>query len=107
MGGGLQVLLDGFARARRVEIALDPHLRQGGIDGKLARQARRVGIEDARGDLAGGEVVDEELGLGKVGRGVDALQNFTETIRFPPFSLIPERPETWKPEMARPTPRNT
>ena len=107
MGGRLQVLLDRLARARRIEVAIDPDLGQGSIDGKLARQARRVGIEDARGNLAGGEAVDEELGLGKVGRGVDALQNFTETITFPPFSFTPERPETWKPEMASPTPGNT
>jgi len=72
--GGLQVLLDRLAGAWRIQVALDPDLRERGIDRKLARQARRVGIEDARGDLAGGEVVDEELGLGKVGRGVDALQ---------------------------------
>ena len=58
----------------------------------------------ARGDLAGGEVIDEELGLGEVGRGVDALQNFTETIRLPPFSLMPERPDTVYPATARPTP---
>ena len=104
MVGGLQVLLDRLARARGVEVALDPDLRQGSIDGQLARQARRVGIEEARGDLAGGEVVDEELGLGKVGRGVDALQNFTETIRLPPFSLMPERPDTVYPATAMPTP---
>ena len=87
-------MLDRLARARRVQVALDPDLRQRCIDGKLARQARRVGIEDARGNLAGGEVVEEELGLGEVGRGVDALQNFTDTIRLPPFSFTPERPDT-------------
>lgn len=100
-------MLDRLARPRDVEVALDPDLGQGSIDGKLARQARRVRIEDARGNLAGGEVVDEELGLGEVGRAVDALQNFTETITLPPLSLMPERPDTWKPETARPTPGYT
>ena len=107
MRGRLEVLLDRLSRPRGIQVAFDPDLRKGSIDRKLARQAGRVRIEDARGDLAGGEVVDEELGLGKVGRGVDALQNFTDTIRFPPFSFTPERPETVKPEIARPTPGNT
>ena len=40
-----------------------------------------------------GVVFDEELGFRKVGRGVDALQNPTETIRLAPLSCTPERPE--------------
>ena len=38
-----------------------------------------------------GEEIDEELCLGKVGRGVDALQNFTETVTPRPSSLMPVR----------------
>ena len=101
--GRLQVQVDRLAGASRVQVALDPDLRKRGFDRKLARQARRVGIEDARGNLAGGEAVDEELCLGKVGGGIDPLQNFTETITLPPFSFTPERPETVKAEIARPT----
>jgi hypothetical protein len=38
-----------------------------------------------------GEEVDEELRLGQVGGGVDALQNFTETVAPMPSSLMPVR----------------
>jgi hypothetical protein len=38
--------------------------------------------------------VDEEMRLGKVGGGKDALQNFTETVPATPSSLMPERPDT-------------
>jgi hypothetical protein len=38
-----------------------------------------------------GEEVDEEVRLGKVGGGVDALQNFTETVTPRPSSLMPVR----------------
>jgi hypothetical protein len=41
-----------------------------------------------------GEKVDEEMRLGKVGGGVDALQNFTDTVPAKPSSLMPERFET-------------
>jgi hypothetical protein len=41
-----------------------------------------------------GEQVDEEVRLGKVGRGVDALQNFTDTDPATPSSLMPERFDT-------------
>jgi hypothetical protein len=41
-----------------------------------------------------GEKVEEEVRLGKVGRGVDALQNFTETEPATPSSLMPERLDT-------------
>jgi hypothetical protein len=35
--------------------------------------------------------VEEEVRLGKVRRGVDALQNFTETVTPRPSSLKPVR----------------
>jgi hypothetical protein len=41
-----------------------------------------------------GEKVEEEVRLGEVGRGVDALQNFTDTEPATPSSLMPERPES-------------
>ena len=103
MRGRIEELVDGLAGTDRVQVPFDPDLRQRSFDGQLARQARRVGVEDARGNLAGCEAIDEEVGLGKVGRGVDALQNFTDTIRFPPLSLMPDRPEIVKAAAASPT----
>ena len=41
-----------------------------------------------------GEKVEEEVRLGKIGRGVDALQNFTDTDPATPSSLMPERFDT-------------
>lgn len=103
MGAGSQELVDQDAGAIGVGVALDPHLGKRGVDRQLAREARRVRVEHAGGDEAGGEPIDEEGGLRKVGRGVDALQNFTETITLPPLSLMPERPEIVKAAAARPT----
>ncbi len=41
-----------------------------------------------------GEKVEEEVRLRKIGRGVDALQNFTDTEPAIPSSLMPERLES-------------
>jgi hypothetical protein len=41
-----------------------------------------------------GQQVDEEVGLGKIDGGVDAFQNFTETVAPTASSLMPERFET-------------
>ncbi len=91
--------MEGFdhrERARRVFGILDPHLRQRGVDRKLAREAGGVRVEDARANASMGKEIDEEMGLGEIGRGVDPFQNFTETMPVTPSSLIPERPETLK-----------
>ena len=90
----LQVGVDYFASARRVLRVHDPELRERGIDGKLAREARGVRVEDLRANAPVGEPVGEEVRFGQVGRCVDALQNFTEIVPVKPSSLMPERPET-------------
>lgn len=41
-----------------------------------------------------GEQVEEEVCLGKVERGVDAFQNFTDTEPANPSSFTPERLES-------------
>jgi hypothetical protein len=87
---------DHLARPCLVLRVVDPDLRQRCFDGQLAREAGGVRVEDARANASMGEQVDEEMGLGKVGRGMDAFQNFTETDPAMPSSLIPERPETLK-----------
>jgi hypothetical protein len=38
--------------------------------------------------------VQEQVRFRKVGGGIDAFQNFTETTALAPSSLMPERPET-------------
>ena len=86
-----QERIDDFLRARRVGRIVDPDLRQRRVDGQLAREARGVRVEDARANAAVGEEVEEEVRLRKVRRRVDALQNFTETVRPAPSSLVPER----------------
>jgi hypothetical protein len=83
--------IDQCPRAFGVVGVIDPHLRQRGFDRQLAREAGGVRVEDARANASMGEEVDEEVRLGKVGRGVDAFQNFTETVPPKPSSLIPER----------------
>jgi hypothetical protein len=72
-----------------------PHLRARHVDGKLAGEARGVRVEDARPDAPVGEEVYEEMGLGKVGRGVDALQKRIDTMPVTPSSSMPERPDTF------------
>lgn len=73
---------------------LDPHLRQRGIERQLARHARGVGVEDVRGDAVLLERIADEMRLRQVGRGVDALQNLTDTVAPRPSCLMPERPDT-------------
>ena len=72
-------------------IVVDPHLGQRGLDRQLAGEARGIRVEDAGTNAAMAEEVDEELRLRQVGRGVDALQNFTETVTPSPSSLMPVR----------------
>lgn len=71
-----------------------PHLRACGIDGKLAGEAGRVLVEHTRPDAALGEEVYEEVRLGKVAGGVDALQKRIDTMPVKPSSSMPERPDT-------------
>ena len=71
-----------------------PHLRACGIDGKLAGEAGRVLVEHTRPDAALGEEVYEEMRLGKVAGGVDALQKRIDTMPVKPSSSMPERPDT-------------
>ena len=71
-----------------------PHLGPCDIDGKLAGEAGRVLVEHTRPDAALGEQVDEEMRLGKVAGGVDALQKRIDTMPVKPSSSMPERPET-------------
>jgi len=73
-----------------------PHLRPRDVDGELAGEAGRVLVEYTRPDAAVGEQVDEEMGLGEVGGGVDALQKRTDTIPVMPSSSMPVRPDTLK-----------
>lgn len=81
---------------------VEPDLRTGGVDGQLAGDAGRVGVEDAGSDAPVAQQVDDELRLGEVGRGVDPLQNRTDTIALAPLSSTPERPVTRKPPTLRP-----
>jgi hypothetical protein len=81
-------------RAYRVVGIVDPDLRKGCIDGKLAREAGGVRVEDPGANASVGEEVEEEVSLRQVGRGVDALQNFTDSVPPIASSLIPERFET-------------
>jgi len=83
--------IDDLFRARRVGRVVDPDLRQRCVDGQLAGEAGGVRVEDARANAAMGEQVEEEVRLGEVGGGVDALQNFTETVTPRPSSLMPVR----------------
>ena len=71
-----------------------PHLRTRHVHGKLAGEARGVLVEHTRPDAAPGEQVDEEVRLGKVAGGVDALQKRIDTMPVMPSSSIPERPDT-------------
>jgi hypothetical protein len=71
---GAQVLVDERAGALGVRGIVDPDLWQRGVDRQLAGEARGVRVEDARANAPFGEMVGEELRLGQVGCGVDALQ---------------------------------
>jgi hypothetical protein len=71
-----------------------PHLRARDIDGKLAGEARGVRIEHARPDAPVGEQVYEEVGLGKVAGGVDALQKRIDNTPVMASSSTPVRPDT-------------
>ena len=71
-----------------------PHLRPRDIDGKLPGQARGMRVQDASADAPVGEEVYEEMGLGKVARGVDAFQKRIDTMPVTPSSSMPERPDT-------------
>jgi hypothetical protein len=88
---GAQEGFDDVLRARRVGGIVDPDLRERCVDRQLAGEARGVRVEDACANAAMGEEVDQEVRLGKVGGGVDALQNFTETVTPSPSSLMPVR----------------
>jgi hypothetical protein len=90
----LKELADELRGALRLLVVLDPHLRQRGLDRQLAGDAGRVGVEEADADARARQVVQDELRLGKVGGGVDALQKRTETEPVTPSSLMPVRPET-------------
>jgi hypothetical protein len=72
---------------------LDPHLRERRLDRQLAGDAGSVGVEDAGADARARQVVDEDLRLGKVRRGEDALQKRIATAPVMPSSLMPLRPE--------------
>ena len=93
-GRGTEEGGDEIARARLVGGILDPELRQRGLDGQLARDARGVRVEDAHAHAARGEQVGEELRFGQVGGGEDALQKRYDTNALTPSSLTPERPDT-------------
>lgn len=71
-----------------------PHLRTRHVHGQLAGEARGVLVEDTRPDAPLGEEVDEEMRLGKVRGGVDALQKRSDTRALMPSSSMPVRPET-------------
>lgn len=71
-----------------------PHLRACHVDGKLAREARGIRVEDARANAPVREEVDEEVGLREVGGGVDALQKRSDSRPVMPSSVTPERPDT-------------
>jgi hypothetical protein len=58
--------LDHLARARGVGGVVDPYLRQRGVDRELAREARGVGVEDARAYPAVREEVHQQVGLGRL-----------------------------------------
>lgn len=88
---GGEVFVDERLGAPGLGILLDPHLRQRRLDRELAGEARGIRVEDAGANAAMAEQVDEELRLREVGRGVDALQNFTEAVSPAPSSLMPER----------------
>jgi len=90
-GGRSQVGVDQLAGASGVCRAVDPDLRQRGLDRQLAGEALRVDVEDARADAVLGEQVREELRLGEVRRRPDALQKRIDSIALTPSSLIPER----------------
>ena len=66
--------VDDLARARRVAGAVDPDLGKRGVHRKLARDALGVRVENTRANAPAGEQVEEELRLGQVGGGEDALQ---------------------------------
>ena len=89
-----QELLDQLACPGSIAGILDPDLRERGVDGQLARDARGVRVEDARPHAAIGEEVGEKMRLGQVCRGIDALQNRYDSMPLTPSSLTPERPET-------------
>jgi hypothetical protein len=91
--GTLEVF-DETARALGVARVVDPDLGKRRVDGQLAGEAGGVRVEDSGANASTGKQVDEEMGLGKVGRGVDALQNFTETVPATPSSLMPVRLDT-------------
>ena len=93
---GTQELLDYVARAIGVARIVDPELGTRDLGRQLARDARRVGIEDARADAACSEHIREDVRFGEVRSGEDALQNFTETVPATPSSLMSLRPETLK-----------
>jgi hypothetical protein len=71
---GAQVFIDEPAGALGVRGVLDPDLGKGCFDRQLAGEARGVRVEDSGANASFGELVGEELGLGQVGCGVDALQ---------------------------------
>src|SRR5262249_25723171 len=94
-GGRARELVDQVAGARRVGGIVDPHLGTRLVHGQLARDAGSVGVEHAGADAAPREQVDEEVRLGKVGGGVDLLQNLTDTMPLTPSCFTPLRPSTW------------
>jgi hypothetical protein len=63
-GSGAKVGIDQAARAGGIVGPVDPDLREGRLDRQLARDARRVGVEDACADAMLGEQVREEVRLG-------------------------------------------
>lgn len=72
-----------------------PDLRQRGIERKLARDARGVGVEDVRDDAMVRERIPDEMRLGQVGGGVDLLQNRYDTVAPMPSWRMAERDDTF------------
>src|SRR5260221_12837204 len=91
---GAKVGVDDLARASGVVGVLDPDLRQGQVDGQLARDARGVRVEDLNANAPVREKIREEVRLRQVPRGVDPFQKRYDSMALTPSSLIPERPDT-------------
>ena len=87
--------LDDAARARRVVRAIDPDLRQRRVERQLAGDAGGVRVEDARANAPVFEEMDEEVRLGEIRGGADALQKRYDTMPLTASWLMPERPDTF------------
>src|SRR4051794_28648592 len=61
--GRLEIAVDDLACAVRIVGFLDPELRGGGVDGKLAGDAGSVRVQDANAHAPVGEEIREEVSL--------------------------------------------